>query len=95
MSNKKEVVVCAAVRISAVKDGFKGSHIIKGINYETIRLDGFLSEVVHPTWCVAYESGFITNLNRFISPQEALKLTGRQHELRFQNRDYLLPEDLY
>ena len=86
--SKQEKIVCAAVKTKE-----HGTKINLYVEYpEHIKKDkqiyGVFGECSH-------EKGFITNKNRFVTPQEALQLTGRQNEMRFQNRKYLLPEDLY
>lgn len=41
------------------------------------------------------ERGFITNKGRFLLPFDALEFSGLGCQLRFKDRRYLLPEDLY
>lgn len=55
------------------------SQIECGANWEVIRED----------------VGFITSKNRFVSPKEALEISGLSNQLRFKDRKHLLPEDLY
>ena len=96
--SKKEVIVCAALRV-AWTGVFNLQHdeVLCGPHYDFIRRNGLYMNLKYGEFqeTVNHEKGFITNKNRFVTPQEALQLTGRQNEMRFQNRDYLLPEDLY
>lgn len=44
---------------------------------------------------IGYELGFVTSKERFVSQEEALEISGLGSQLRFKDRKYLLPEDLY
>lgn len=91
MSNKKEIVVCAAVRFYRDEDDYAGVVVI-GLTHD--QCGEIYSSLTHDGY-VECNEGYITNLNNFVTRYEALELTGRKSEMRFQNRDYLLPEDLY
>lgn len=96
MSNKKEVVVCAAVEFET--DNSKS--VIMCLDYiGDPRVENHIFHLadigVNRDEKYNEVRGFITNKNRFVTPEEALELTGRKSEMRFQKRDYLLPEDLY
>lgn len=82
--NKKEVVVCAAVKEWCGDE----RDIELFVRYPKIMKTVTIGDI-------GRELGFMTSRDRFVTPEEALEITGRQHELRFQNRKYLLPEDLY
>ena len=91
MSNKKEVVVCAAVRFYRDEDDYTGV-VVMGLTHDQC---GEIYSLLTHDGHVECNEGYITNLNNFVTRYEALELTGRKSEMRFQNRDYLLPEDLY
>lgn len=93
--SKQEKIVCAAIYVMSVKDRYTGSRVVKGVDYESIMEDGILSEIAHQTYCDMFIQGFITNKNRFVNPKEALEISGLGNQLRFKDRKYLLPEDLY
>ena len=93
--SKQEKIVCAAIAVYSVKDGYSGTKIIKGINYESIIEDGLISEISHPTHQNIFIRGFVTNKNNFVNPKDSLRMSGLKNQLRFKDRDYLLPEDLY
>lgn len=95
--SKQERVVCAAVKVSIVKDGYEGSRVVKGIDYKSIHQDGLLSEITHPTYCNVFISGFITNKNRFVDPVEATEIAynARQLSRTLREGTLLKPEDLY
>lgn len=99
MSNKKEVVVCAAVRFEREheRSGIEYNVNVLCVNYEDDAIAESRDRFESNLYVVVIREiqGFITNQDRFVTPQEALILTGRQREMRFQNRKYLLPEDLY
>ena len=84
MSNKKEVVVCAAVKERCGDEW----DIELFVRYPKIMKTVTIGDI-------GRELGFITNLNRFVDAEEALLITGRQNQLKFKDRKYLLPEDLY
>ena len=79
--SKQEKIVCAAIYVMSVKDGYEGTHIVKGVNYEEINKDGLLSEISHPTFCNAFISGFITNKNRFVDPVEAMRIAVKAEQV--------------
>lgn len=98
----KEKIVCAAVRFE--QGGVRGGeNIILGLNYEDCKSKDKFNELMshdkflNLKWkkTEGYKKGFITNKNRFVTPEEALEITGMQNQLRFKDRKYLLPEDLY
>lgn len=70
-NNKQERIVCAAIKVSLVKDGYQGINIVTGVDYKSIVEGGLISEISHPTYCNIFIRGFITNKNRFVDPKEA------------------------
>lgn len=94
--SKKEKIVCAAVEVN--KYGCNGKYlpmVFAGCYYDDIK-KSFLYRKDMSIGAVAYVvDGFITNKNRFIDAKEALEISGLKNQLRFKDRDYLLPEDLY
>lgn len=92
MNNKKEVVVCAATKI--YDPATRETEVNMWIRYP--HYGDFDREYnADELYERGIIKGFITNKNRFVTPQEALELTGMQNQLRFKDRKYLLPEDLY
>lgn len=73
--NKQEKVVCTAIYVMNVRDDYKGTRIVKGVNYEDIRGDGLVSEISHPIHCNMLINGFATNKNRFVDSKEAKKIS--------------------
>lgn len=93
--SKQEKVVCAAIRTIGTDGKCERCLISVGVDYHFIQeQEGY--ENIHDIESILSEiRGFITNKNRFVDPAEALKITGRGNQLRFKDRKYLLPEDLY
>ena len=91
MSNKKEVVVCAAIVIYRGEDDCKGI-TVTGLTYE--QCFNMVDELTHDYFDDCNE-GFMTNHGRYVNKYEALLITGMQNQLKFKDRKYLLPEDLY
>lgn len=87
--SKQEKIVCAAIYVMSVKDGYEGTHIVKGVNYEEINKDGLLSEISHPTFCNMFIRGFVTNKNRFVDPVKAMKIA-----IEARQFEYLVFKDL-
>ena len=82
----KEKIVCGAVKM-CFGDKVKVDLCVRypdGVHMSKGKIFGF-----------NYELGFITNKERFVSQEEALKISGLGNQLRFKDRKYLLPEDLY
>lgn len=99
---KQEKIVCAAIYVMPVKDGYEGSPVVKGINYESIMKDGILSEIAHPTYCRVFTHGFVTNKNRFVDALEARRIASDAGQAPMvvltsnpPKIKPLLPEDLY
>lgn len=92
---KQEKIVCAAVKVYITNNNYSEPVVVAGVDYQTINASGLVSAVAHPTYCNMNHLGFITNENRFVDAKEALKITGWGNQLRFKDRKYLLPEDLY
>lgn len=65
MNNKREVIVCAAVRTWV---GDK-EDIKLFVNYPEKYLTGN-AQIGY----VGYQTGFVTNVNRFVNPDEAMKI---------------------
>ncbi len=93
--SKQEKVVCAAIRTIGTDGKCERCLISVGVDYHFIQeQEGY--ENIHDIESILSEiRGFITNKNRFVDPAEALKITGWGNQLRFKDRKYLLPEDLY
>lgn len=94
--SKQEKIVCAAVEVYVIPiENWYASpftHIFKVVNhkdYKEEEIYSYLEILDEPVF------GFITNKNRFVDAEEALKITGWGNQLRFKDRKYLLPEDLY
>ena len=92
MSNKKEVVVCAAVRFYRSEEDEVGV-VVMGLTHDQC-YDLYNSLANIGFYCECNE-GYMTNFNNFVNRYEALLITGMQNQLRFKDRKYLLPEDLY
>ena len=91
----KEKIVCAAINVLVAREGYRGSSVVKGVDYTSILEDKIIFEIADAYYGTVFEYGFITNKNRFVDPEEALKISGLCSQLRFKDRKYLLPEDLY
>lgn len=85
-TNKQEKVVCAAVKRWV---GYKEKVEV------CVRYPNYLFVRRGESGDVGYELGFITNKDRFVSQEEALEISRLGNQLRFKDRKYLLPEDLY
>lgn len=92
MSNKKEVVVCAATK--TYDPATRETEVKIWIRYPYYG-DFDREYDAKELYDRGIIKGFVTSRERFVTPEEALLITGRQREMRFQNRKYLLPEDLY
>lgn len=109
--SKQEKIVCAAIQITFITDYgrkytgeftsayYNDSHMAEQINdFKNNLKDVFVEVELLEDETV---KGFITNkldeagFPRFVSPEEALEITGLGNQLRFRDRKYLLPEDLY
>lgn len=84
--SKQEKIVCAAVK-RWVGDKVKIDLCVRYPNYLFARRG--------ESGDVGYELGFITNKDRFVSQEEALEISRLGNQLRFKDRNYLKPEDLY
>lgn len=98
----KEKVVCAAIRYTLKKPNAKKifEKIFERVHMCVYYDDDFIKEALRDikrNGLIRYreERGFISNQGRFLLPIEALELSGLGNQLRFKNRKYLLPEDLY
>lgn len=94
---KQERVVCAAIK--RVGKGYL-DRLSECIDICLQYDDEYSTANYHSERDVGIEfheevKGFITNKNRFVDAKEALKITGWGNQLRFKDRDYLLPEDIY
>lgn len=89
--NKTEEIVSAAVRFYRDEDDDVGvvvmglTHDHCGEIYNQLTYEGY----------VECNEGFITNKGNFVTKYEALEITGMGNQLRFKDRKYLLPQDLY
>ena len=92
MSNKKEVVVCAATKTcDPVTRETEVNMWIRYPYYGDFDRE-YDEEELYERGII---KGFMTSRERFVDAEEALLITGMQNQLRFKNRKYLLPEDLY
>jgi len=93
--SKQEKIVCAAIKTVGTNGESERSLISIGVDYHFIQeQEGY--ESFYDTETVLTEvRGFITSRNRFVDPREALEISGLGNQLRFKDRKYLLPEDLY
>lgn len=94
-NNKQERIVCAATEY---KYNHLADAVIPRLNYSDSYADDheyIMSQHDKDVVCIKKTDGFITNKNRFVDAEEALKITGWGNQLRFKDRKYLLPEDLY
>lgn len=93
--SKQEKIVCAAIKVLIARDGYNGSRIVKGVDYMSILEDKIIFEITDHYCGSVLNYGFVTNKNRFVDPREALEISGLGNQLKFKDRKYLLPEDLY
>lgn len=91
--SKQEKIVCAAVRYESrcsVRDE-PITITIMGVD-EDHAIESNIAGYAEPIGNI--EMGFMTSHKRFVTPYEALIITGWGNQLRFKDRNYLLPEDL-
>ena len=96
---KKEVIVCAAIQYKAwdiCQEEYRDEPFyICGLDYESImKSDAYVQCCILKS-TINDKKGFITNKGRFVDPEEALEISGLGNQLRFKDRKYLLPDDLY
>ena len=93
--SKQEKIVCGAITVTWLDDKrVRGSRFL-GVDYEKIQSNEFYELLYDSEVILKEKRGFITSKNRFVDPEEALEITGWGNQLRFKDRKYLLPEDLY
>jgi len=111
MMSKQEKIVCAGAKVKFIKHFRgkpNNENITKEVifpmisrNHEDhiVQIDTMLElsggEDSDRFSKMSTQYGFITNKNRFVDAEEALKITGWGNQLRFKDRKYLLSEDLY
>lgn len=89
--SKQERVVCAAVIFYRDEHDDAGitimglTHERCGEIYNSLSYDGY----------VECHEGYITNLNNYVTPYQALDIMAWGDQPRFKDRRYLLPGDLY
>lgn len=88
MTTKKEKIVCGAFRFifSACEE------IVLTLDY---KMNYHAQDLYGRDYLTGFDKGFITNRGRFVDAKEALEMSGLKSQMKFQDRDYLLPEDLY
>ena len=91
----KEKVVCSAVMTTWLDGRSERDSIFLGIDYDKIQSNEFYELLYDNEIILREKRGFITSENRFVDPEEALEISGLGSQLRFKDRKYLLPEDLY
>lgn len=96
--SKQEKIVCPAVKITFANGGEKDEVVMPYIKSHKDEYHIFLLLIKLGIWRTkryTEEFGFATSNQRFVDAEEALKITGWGNQLRFKDRKYLLPEDLY
>lgn len=92
MTNK-EKIISAAIRYTGKDQQGNAIEVeMMGISHDHA-IENSLCALVDPDGNI--ELGFMTNKSRFVTPCEALDIIGWANQLRFKDRKYLLPEDLY
>ena len=91
----KEKIVCSAILVSWLDSKGKRASMFLGLNYEEIRKNEFYELLYEKEVILGEKRGFITSRDVFVDPEEALEISGLGNQLRFKDRKYLLPEDLY